>query len=189
MVAIRPRGLSAAPGPPFAAPRRNGDSAGVVLPPGSPAPAGFLATGRAAARRSRGGRLRGAAARVILFRRRRLWRNWYTRRLQVPVGATPWRFESSQPHPFATLSGRFLPLSSRGLGRRPLTAETGVRIPVAVPQPRVRGASLVHHGTVPFASTKAPVGPLASMQAIRTMTSAPCSTVCTPRRWLKSVAV
>src|SRR5215207_8440063 len=28
---------------------------------------------------------------------------------------------------------RFLPLSSRGLGRRPLTAETGVRIPVAVP--------------------------------------------------------
>src|SRR4051794_6127971 len=29
-------------------------------------------------------------------------------------------------------SGRFLPLSSRGLGRRPLTAETGVRIPVAV---------------------------------------------------------
>ena len=28
--------------------------------------------------------------------------------------------------------GRFLPLSSRGLGRRPLTAETGVRIPVAV---------------------------------------------------------
>ena len=29
---------------------------------------------------------------------------------------------------------RSLPLSSRGLGRRPLTAETGVRIPVAVPQ-------------------------------------------------------
>src|SRR5262249_33302374 len=29
-------------------------------------------------------------------------------------------------------SGCSLPLSSRGLGRRPLTAETGVRIPVAV---------------------------------------------------------
>src|SRR3954464_8075414 len=35
--------------------------------------------------------------------------------------------------PFATLSDEFPPLSSRGLGRRPLTAETGVRIPVAVP--------------------------------------------------------
>src|SRR3954471_1555262 len=33
----------------------------------------------------------------------------------------------------ATLNAAvFLPLSSRGLGRRPLTAETGVRIPVAV---------------------------------------------------------
>src|SRR5436190_17935130 len=52
--------------------------------------------------------------------------------VQVHVGATPWRFESSHPHPFATLSERFLPLSSRGLGRRPLAAETGVRIPVAV---------------------------------------------------------
>ena len=30
-------------------------------------------------------------------------------------------------------AGRCSPLSSRGLGRRPLTAETGVRIPVAVP--------------------------------------------------------
>src|SRR3954463_2585128 len=35
--------------------------------------------------------------------------------------------------PYAPLnSARFLPPSSRGLGRRPLTAETGVRIPVAV---------------------------------------------------------
>ena len=33
----------------------------------------------------------------------------------------------------ATLSAGPAPLSSRGLGRRPLTAETGVRIPVAVP--------------------------------------------------------
>ena len=64
--------------------------------------------------------------------RQRLWRNWHTRGVQVAVGATPWRFESSQPHSFATLSEPFPPLSSRGLGRRPLTAETGVRIPVAV---------------------------------------------------------
>ncbi len=28
----------------------------------------------------------------------RMWRNWQTRWLQVPVGATPWRFESSHPH-------------------------------------------------------------------------------------------
>src|SRR3954447_54011 len=34
--------------------------------------------------------------------------------------------------PCATLSDALAPLSSRGLGRRPLTAETGVRIPVAV---------------------------------------------------------
>ena len=27
----------------------------------------------------------------------RMWRNWQTRWLQVPVGATPWRFESSHP--------------------------------------------------------------------------------------------
>jgi hypothetical protein len=32
------------------------------------------------------------------FPHRRLWRNWYTRGLQVPVGETLWRFESSQPH-------------------------------------------------------------------------------------------
>src|SRR3954447_17763377 len=34
--------------------------------------------------------------------------------------------------PLLVWGGRSLPLSSRGLGRRPLTAETGVRIPVAV---------------------------------------------------------
>src|SRR4051812_30471618 len=47
----------------------------------------------------------------------------------------PWRFESSQPHsllPLLRWAQWSLPLSSRGLGRRPLTAETGVRIPVAV---------------------------------------------------------
>ncbi len=27
-----------------------------------------------------------------------MWRNWQTRWLQVPVGATPWRFKSSHPH-------------------------------------------------------------------------------------------
>src|ERR671920_1143 len=29
---------------------------------------------------------------------RRMWRNWQTRGVQVAVGATPWRFESSHPH-------------------------------------------------------------------------------------------
>src|SRR4051794_9472134 len=45
----------------------------------------------------------------------------------------------------ATLPTAYSPLSSRGLGRRPLTAETGVRIPVAVLQtkPRVSGAFLL----------------------------------------------
>src|SRR4051812_48584960 len=44
----------------------------------------------------------------------------------------------------ATLRPANSPLSSRGLGRRPLTAETGVRIPVAVlPTPRERGAFCV----------------------------------------------
>ncbi len=28
----------------------------------------------------------------------RMWRNWQTRRLQVPVGFGPWRFDSSHPH-------------------------------------------------------------------------------------------
>ena len=29
---------------------------------------------------------------------KRMWRNWQTRRLQEPVGSTPWRFDSSHPH-------------------------------------------------------------------------------------------
>jgi hypothetical protein len=28
----------------------------------------------------------------------RLWRNWSTRTVQVRVGASPWGFESLQPH-------------------------------------------------------------------------------------------
>src|SRR3954465_8243436 len=72
--------------------------------------------------------------------------------VQVHVGATPWRFESSQPHsePVATLGcACSLPLSSRGLGRRPLTAETGVRIPVAVlPMPRKSGVFAFLDGAV-----------------------------------------
>ncbi len=42
---------------------------------------------------------------------------------------------------------RFLPLSSRGLGRRPLTAETGVRIPVAVLLKPASQAGFVVSGT------------------------------------------
>src|SRR5215207_10736401 len=61
---------------------------------------------------------------------------WY------PTAARSWadarRRHSATHHPprvnrVATLTGGPAPLSSRGLGRRPLTAETGVRIPVAVP--------------------------------------------------------
>ena len=39
-------------------------------------------------------------------RRARMWRNWQTRTVQVRVGETPWRFESSHPHrPAAARSG------------------------------------------------------------------------------------
>ena len=42
-----------------------------------------------------------------LTRHTRLWRNWQTRRLQVPVPFGAWRFESSQPHQVpATPDGR-----------------------------------------------------------------------------------
>ena len=34
----------------------------------------------------------------MLRARVRRWRNWYTRQLEVLVGATPWKFESSSPH-------------------------------------------------------------------------------------------
>ena len=45
------------------------------------------------------------------------------------------------------------PLSSRGLGRRPLTAETRVRIPVAVlRKPRDHGAFSVHGNTISIRS-------------------------------------
>src|SRR3954467_15467540 len=49
---------------------------------------------------------------------------------QLRVPAQPWR-KQAKTGPAATLA-RLWPPSSRGLGRRPLTAETGVRIPVAV---------------------------------------------------------
>jgi hypothetical protein len=47
------------------------------------------------------------------------------------VGSCSDRSAAAGGDPFATVTPR-APLSSRGLGRRPLTAETGVRIPVAV---------------------------------------------------------
>ena len=34
---------------------------------------------------------------LIIKLRPRMWRNWQTRRLQVPVGFGPWRFDSSHP--------------------------------------------------------------------------------------------
>ena len=47
---------------------------------------------------------------------------------------------------FARLVAPFAPLSSRGLGRRPLTAETGVRIPVAVSLAQGRLPHVLGHG-------------------------------------------
>src|SRR4051812_14385126 len=49
---------------------------------------------------------RGARDRSLGLTLPRLWRNWQTRRLQVPVLFGAWRFESSQPH---------LPLRQPGL--------------------------------------------------------------------------
>ena len=62
--------------------------------------------GRAPARSRREGirPRRSAAAKVRC--RPRLWRNWQTRRLQVPVSLGMWRFESSQPHEPSTRPAR-----------------------------------------------------------------------------------
>ena len=38
---------------------------------------------------------------------KRMWRNWQTRRLQEPVGSTPWRFDSSHPHYLAIILAGF----------------------------------------------------------------------------------
>ena len=51
-----------------------------------------------------------------------------------PLSGQPARRAGPRPERFASLASvNCAPLSSRGLGRRPLMAETGVRIPVAVP--------------------------------------------------------
>src|SRR3954469_20251280 len=85
----------------------------------------------------------------------------------------------------ATLSTRILPLSSRGLGRSPLTAETGVRIPVAVlhEAPAMLGLSRVR---VPTTSAAPGVAALAGSRQCRpgtaTVTSRPRSaTAALPR--------
>jgi hypothetical protein len=61
------------------------------------------------------------------------------RRAAYPTASTPRRRRVQTPSgPLESLAA---PPSSRGLGRRPLTAETGVRIPVAVlPEPVTRAA-------------------------------------------------
>ena len=43
------------------------------------------------------GGVAGGSAWVDAAPKSRMWRNWQTRRLQVPVGVTPWRFDSSHP--------------------------------------------------------------------------------------------
>ena len=44
--------------------------------------------------------------RVSEGKKPRMWRNWQTRRLQVPVGFGPWRFDSSHPHFIDSKKGR-----------------------------------------------------------------------------------
>ena len=58
------------------------------------------------------------------------WRNWQTRWLQVPVGATPWRFESSPGHLDDAAGSRFwsLQLANVRLSREVDGCET--RAPV-----------------------------------------------------------
>src|SRR6188472_906297 len=70
-----------------------------------------------------------------------------------PVERSEWR-RFVRPAATGWAGGRLLPCravsppSSRGLGRRPLTAETGVRIPVAVLSGArwIRGAERQGHG-------------------------------------------
>ena len=53
---------------------------------------------------------------------KRMWRNWQTRRLQEPVGSTPWRFDSSHPHYLATNS-RGLSAPTQDLTKGPCQAD------------------------------------------------------------------
>src|SRR3954463_11125580 len=46
-----------------------------------------------------------------------MWRNWQTRTVQVRVGETPWRFESSHPH--SLLGCKPSPAMSADSGKRP----------------------------------------------------------------------
>src|SRR4051812_17221620 len=128
-----PRPSAAASVPPLAAPRGHGDSAsgGVVLSVESPAPCRISC--KSAGRSTYAGfaptatvwdppRGCGGIGRHAVFR-------W------------PWANARGGSSPLSRIPsvGCYsrlrvpVPLSSRGLGRRPLTAETGVRIPVAVP--------------------------------------------------------
>jgi hypothetical protein len=54
---------------------------------------------------------------------------------------------------------------------------------------RTRIGPADHHGTTPCRSTNVPLGPEASICAIRTIASVPSATVCVPRWSLKSVPV
>ncbi len=91
--------------------------------------------------------------RVYQFRHIREWARGEDIARIAATGGSAWRSAAStrrQPVVAARCSGRFAslgraacaPLSSRGLGRRPLMAETRVRIPVAVlVRPRSSGLS------------------------------------------------
>src|SRR5207247_11068095 len=73
------------------------------------------------------------------------WRNWQTRRIQVPVGATPWRFKSSLAHstPWALLT---LNLTESPPHLRPALARS------THAEQQIRGRRLVEHGLSAAAS-------------------------------------
>jgi hypothetical protein len=71
--------------------------------------------------------------RLLLSALTRQWRNWSTRGSQAPVGASPWRFESSLPHsPMGHdvhrkgVVAEVLALRSEGLGARRIARSTGL---------------------------------------------------------------
>ncbi len=79
---------------------------------------------------------------LLVFGCPRLWRNWSTRTVQVRVGESPWRFESSQPH-WSEVRTRAAPTPECSSSRPPARIRAaftppGAR-PTASPGPSERG--------------------------------------------------
>src|SRR5262249_6279892 len=86
---------------------------------------------------SYGGRLNFPSAVATFSSFPRLWRNWSTRTVQVRVGASPWGFESLQPHEAlmhpASVVAEALALPSSGLNPTEIARQTGI------PRETIRG--------------------------------------------------